>query len=71
MNTIKKYFLTAIAILTMASAQVFAMYGVDTDWIDFLTDGNQFRARLETLGFVLGNDTIKELSVSITEREEL
>ena len=59
MNTIKKYFLTAIAILTMASAQVFAMYGVDTDWIDFLTDGNQFRARLETLGFVLGNDTIK------------
>ena len=59
MNTIKKYFLTAIAILTIASAQVFAMYGVDTDWIDFLTDGNQFRARLETLGFVLGNDTIK------------
>lgn len=59
MKTIKKYFLTAIAILTMASAQVFAMYGVDTDWIDFLTDGNQFRARLETLGFVLGNDTIK------------
>lgn len=59
MNTIKKYFLTAVAILTMASAQVFAMYGVDTDWIDFLTDGNQFRARLETLGFVLGNDTIK------------
>lgn len=36
MNTIKKYFLTAIAILTIASAQVFAMYGVDTDWIDFL-----------------------------------
>ena len=59
MNTIKKYFLTAIAILTMASAQVFAMYGVDTDWIDFLTDGNQFRARLETLGFTLGNDTIR------------
>ena len=59
MDTIKKYFLTAIAILTIASAQVFAMYGVDTDWIDFLTDDNQFRARLETLGFVLGNDTIK------------
>lgn len=71
MNTIKKYFLTAIAILTMASAQVFAMYGVDTDWIDFLTDGNQFRARLETLGFVLGTIRLKELSVSITEREEL
>jgi len=59
MKTIKKYFLTAIAILTMARAQVFAMYGVDTDWIDFLTDGNQFRARLETLGFTLGNDTIR------------
>ena len=59
MKTIKKYFLTAIAILTIASAQVFAMYGVDTDWIDFLTDGNQFRARLETLGFTLGNDTIR------------
>lgn len=59
MKTIKKYFLTAIAILTMASAQVFGMYGVDTDWIDFLTDGNQFRARLETLGFTLGNDTIR------------
>lgn len=47
MKTIKKYFLTAIAILTIASAQVFAMYGVDTDWIDFLTDGNQFRGDLK------------------------
>ena len=27
--------------------------------LDFLTHGNQFRARLETLGFTLGNDTIK------------
>ena len=59
MKTIRKIFLTAIALLTMASMQVFGMYGVDSDWIDFLTDGNQFKARLETLGFTLGNDTIK------------
>uniref|UniRef100_UPI003D7E125B cell surface protein n=1 Tax=Brachyspira sp. TaxID=1977261 RepID=UPI003D7E125B len=40
-------------------ASVFGMYGVDTDWIFFLTHGNQFRARLDQLGFTLGNDTIK------------
>ena len=55
----RKIFLTAIALLSMASASVFGMYGVDTDWIFFLTHGNQFRARLEQLGFTLGNDTIK------------
>ena len=55
----RKTFLTAIALLTMASASVFGMYGVDSDWIDFLTHGNQFRARLEQLGFTLGNGTIK------------
>ena len=55
----KKIFLTAIALLTMASATIFGMYGVDTDWINFLTHGNQFRARLDQLGFTLGNDTIK------------
>ena len=55
----KKIFLTTIALLSMASASVFGMYGVDSDWIDFLTHGNQFRARLEQLGFTLGNDTIK------------
>ena len=43
----------------MASASVFGMYGIDTDWIFFLTHGNQFRARLDQLGFTLGNDTIK------------
>ena len=43
----------------MASVSVFGMYGVDTDWINFLTHGNQFRARLDQLGFTLGNDTIK------------
>ena len=55
----KKIFLTTIALLTMASASVFGMYGVDSGWIDFLTHGNQFRARLDQLGFTLGNDTIK------------
>ena len=55
----KKIFLTTMALLTMASASAFGMYGVDSDWITFLTDGNQFRARLEQLGFTLGNDMIK------------
>ena len=55
----KKILLTTVALLSMASASVFGMYGVDSDWIDFLTHGNQFRARLEQLGFTLGNDTIK------------
>ena len=55
----KKVFLTTIALLSIASASVFGMYGVDTDWINFLTDGNRFRARLDQLGFTLGNDMIK------------
>ena len=55
----KKIFLTTIALLSMASASVFGMYGVDSGWIDFLTHGNQFRARLDQLGFTLGNDMIK------------
>ena len=48
-----------MALLTMASAQVFGMYGPDSDWITFLTDGNRFRARADQLGFTLGNDMIK------------
>ena len=56
----KKIFLTTIALLSMASASVFGMYGVNSgDWIGFLTHGNQFRARMGQLGFTLGNDTIK------------
>ncbi|TXJ11129.1 cell surface protein [Brachyspira aalborgi] len=55
----KKIFLTTIALLSIVSASVFGMYGVDSGWIDFLTHGNQFRARLDQLGFTLGNDTIK------------
>ena len=55
----KKIFLTTIALLSMASATIFGMYGVESGWIDFLTHGNQFRARMQQLGFTLGNDTIK------------
>ncbi|MEI0799094.1 cell surface protein [Brachyspira intermedia] len=55
----KKILLTAMALLTMASVSAFGMYGDQDDWIDFLTDGNQFRARMDQLGFVLGNNTIK------------
>ena len=56
----KKIFLTTIALLSIVSASVFGMYGVNSgDWIGFLTHGNQFRARMGQLGFTLGNDTIK------------
>ena len=55
----KKVLLTAMALLTIASASVFGMYGNGDSWIDFLVHGNQFRARMDQLGFVLGNDTIK------------
>ncbi|TXJ13359.1 cell surface protein [Brachyspira aalborgi] len=56
----KKIFLTTIALLSIASVSVFGMYGVNSgDWIGFLTHGNQFRARVNQLGFTLGNDTIK------------
>ena len=55
----EKIFLTTITLLSIASASVFGMYGVDSGWINFLTHGNQFRARLDQLGFTLGNDTIK------------
>ena len=56
----KKVLLTAMAILTLAGTSVFGMYGVDgDDWIGFLTHGNQLRARMDQLGFVLGNGTIK------------
>ena len=55
----KKVLLTAMALLTIASTSVFGMYGKGDAWIDFLTHGNQFRARMDQLGFVLGNGTIK------------
>ena len=55
----KKVLLTAMAIVTLASASAFGMYGSKSDWIDFLVHGNQFRARMDQLGFTLGNGTIK------------
>lgn len=55
----KKVLLTAMALLTIASASVFGMYGANSDWIDFLVHGNQLRARMQQFGFVLGNDMIK------------
>ena len=54
----KKILLTTVALLTVASMQAFGSYGV-SDWITFLTDGNRFEAKLDQLGFTLGNDTIK------------
>lgn len=55
----KKIFLTTITLLSIASTSVFGMYEADSTWIDLLTHGNQFRARMQQLGFTLGNDTIK------------
>ena len=55
----KKVLLTAMALLTIASASAFGMYGNSHDWIDFLVHGNQLRARMNQLGFTLGNGTIK------------
>lgn len=55
----KKVLLTAMALLTIASASVFGMYGATSDWIDFLVHANQLRVRMDRVGFVLGNDTIR------------
>ncbi|MEI0519053.1 cell surface protein [Brachyspira murdochii] len=55
----KKVLLTAMAIVTLASASAFGMYGRGDSWMDFLVHGNQFRARMDQLGFTLGNGTIK------------
>ena len=55
----KKVLLTAMALLTIASASAFGMYGDRDSWIDFLVHGNQLRARMDQFGFVLGNGTIK------------
>ncbi|MEI0539627.1 cell surface protein [Brachyspira pulli] len=55
----KKVLLTAMALLTIASASVFGMYGNGDSWIDFLVHGNQLRARMDQLGFTLGNGMIK------------
>lgn len=55
-----KFLVAVIGSLLITSVSAFGMYGVDgNDWINFLTHGNQLRARMEQLGFVLGNGTIK------------
>ncbi|MBT8757154.1 cell surface protein, partial [Brachyspira hyodysenteriae] len=51
----KKFFLIMTVLLSMSYCSIFGMYGDQDDWIDFLTDGNQFRARMDQFGFVLGN----------------
>ena len=55
----KKFLLTLIAVLSITNSLIFGMYGNNNDWIDFLTDGNQFRARMDQLGFLLGNDKVR------------
>ena len=55
-----KFLAAVIGSLLITTVSAFGMYGVDgDDWIGFLTHGNQFRARMDQLGFVLGNGTIK------------
>lgn len=49
---------TLLLIFILANS-IFGMYGKSSDWIDFLTDGNQLRVRLDHLGFILRNDMIK------------
>ena len=55
-----KFLAAVIGSLLITTVSGFGMYGVDgDDWIGFLTHGNQLRARMDQLGFVLGNGTIK------------
>lgn len=55
----KKFLLKTLLLIFISVNSIFGMYGKSSDWIDFLTDGNQLRVRLDHLGFILGNDTIK------------
>lgn len=55
----KRILLAFISMLFITNSLVFSMYGNNNDWIDFLTDGNQFKARMDQLGFVMGNNAIK------------
>ena len=55
-----KFLAAVMGSLLITSVSAFGMYGVDgNDWIGFLTHGNQLRARMDQLGFTLGNGTIK------------
>ena len=55
----KRVLLTAVVIFGLACSSVFGMYGADNTWLFFLIHGNQLRARMNQLGFTLGNGTIK------------
>ncbi len=55
---VKMMFAVTVSLL-ITSVSAFGMYGDRDSWIDFLVHGNQFRARMDQLGFVLGNGTIK------------
>lgn len=55
----KRFLLTAVVIFGLACSSVFGMYGADNTWLFFLIHGNQLRARMNQLGFTLGNGTIK------------
>ena len=55
----KKLMLSIMALMAVTASSVFGMYDADSDWVDFLTHGNQLRARVNQFGFTLGNGTIK------------
>ena len=55
----RKFLLMVTAIFVLACSSVFGMYGADNTWLFFLIHGNQLRARMNQLGFTLGNGTIK------------
>ena len=54
-----KTLFTFILLSIIMTASAFGMYGYNNDWIDFLADSSQLRARMDQFGFTLGNDNIK------------
>lgn len=62
-NKNEKVFINGDGYFNIASGSVFGMYGADNTWLFFLIHGNQLRARMNQLGFTLGNGTIKGISV--------
>ena len=59
MRNIFRKIIKILLLIFISVNSIFGMYGKNSDWIDFLTDGKQLRVRLDHLGFVLGNDIIK------------
>ncbi len=55
----KKLMLSMMVLIAIMASSVFGMYSPDSDWVDFLTHGNQLRARVEQFGITIGNGTIK------------